>query len=124
MSIGNRTKALRNSQLNAAGTSDTLLCLQIHALSREELADWWKLYVAAVDKQLNVMDSLAPDATPPHSVALLTTLQREALALLTRCGMCACAFLLMLALQLVASSQGYGAAQAINCNKAQPSARV
>lgn len=42
--------------------------------------------MAAVDKQLNAMDSVAPDAAPPPDAASqLATLQREALSLLTRC---------------------------------------
>ena len=59
---------------------------QIRALTREELAEWWKLYVAAVDKQLNMMDTVAHDAAPlPDSATQLAALQREALLLLTRC---------------------------------------
>lgn len=60
--------------------------MQIRALTREELAEWWKLYVAAVDKQLSAADAAAPDAAPaPDAAAQLATLQREALSLLTRC---------------------------------------
>ena len=60
--------------------------MQIRALTREELAEWWKLYVAALDKQLSAADAGAPDAAPPPDAASqLVTLQREALSLLTRC---------------------------------------
>lgn len=60
--------------------------MQIRALTREELAEWWKLYVAAVDKQLSAADAAGSDAAaPPDAAVQLATLQREALSLLTRC---------------------------------------
>ena len=62
------------------------LAVQIRALTREELAEWWKLYVAALDKQLSAADGAAPDTAPaPDAASQLAMLQREALSLLTRC---------------------------------------
>ena len=72
-----------------------VLCMQIRALTREELAEWWKLYVAALDKQLNALDAAACDTAPsPDAASQLATLQREALSLLTRCWPAAPASLL------------------------------
>jgi hypothetical protein len=54
-------------------------------MSREELADWWRLYVRALAGLLDAAS--APDAPPPADVVTqIQTLQGEALFLHIRCA--------------------------------------
>ncbi len=61
------------------------ILLQVRAMTRDELADWWRLYVRTLAGLLELVEG-AGAAAPPDALQQLQQLQREALFLHIRCG--------------------------------------
>lgn len=63
------------------------LCVrQIQAMTREELADWWRLYVSKLAGLLESVEGAAGAQPAPDVMQQLQQLQREALFLHIRCS--------------------------------------